>query len=384
MDNGLAPKESWQVSVDAGPLRNRIWIKTLCLVGTGLVFPLGTGGAIPSGLIFAQGIFRRYLASRVIDTDIDLSLFHNDHSMLHSGDVVHERYQILERFADGAFSAVFRVTDLLTGEELVLKVEFFRDRPCPMLVHEFCVANMSPSPFLCHLRDYIEGDSFCAVAMERLHSTLVDCRRKRIQPPSVAMLVNVTLDCLRGLSHLHSLGVIHSDVKPSNFAFRLESDRYRVVTFDYGLSQTQDDPPDLAAYRAGMTRNPRYLSLQVHHSGAWGQRDDLMSLLYSISEFWRDEMPWDGRTTNRLVLEVKDGFDIRDMLPEQLHWLIDAIDGQVGDIIGRLEEMIREMERDIEQEMHYIVNPPDQGKKRKIVQYIFEEGENKFKNKHSA
>jgi serine/threonine protein kinase len=304
--------------------------------------------------------------------------------MLHSGDVVHERYQVLERFAFGAFSAAFRVTDPSTAEELVLKVEFYRDRPCPMLVHEFCVANMSPSPFLCRASDYVEGDTFCAVAMEPLHSTLVDCRRKRVEPPSLAMLVNVALDCLRGLSHLHSLGVVHSDVKPSNFAFRLEGDGYRVVTFDYGLSQTPDDPADLAAYRAGMTRNPRYLSLQVHRSGVWGPRDDLVSLLYSVSEFWRDGMPWDGRTTARLVLEVKDGFDIRTMLPEELHWMVDAIDGQTDDIIRRLERMLSGFHRDLGQEMHYIVDPPDQGKKRKMVKYIFDDGEKQFKNKHSA
>jgi serine/threonine protein kinase len=253
-----------------------------------------------------------------------------------------------------------------------------------MLVHEFSVANISPSPFLCRASDYIEGDTFCAVVMERLHSTLVDCRRKRIHPPSLAMLVNVILDCLRGLSHLHSLGIVHSDVKPSNFAFRLEGDGYRVVTFDYGPSQTPEDPADLAAYRADMTRNPRYLSLQVHRSGVWGLRDDLVSFLYSISEFWRDEMPWDGRTTSRLVLEVKDGFDMRKMLPEELHWMIDAIDGQIEDMIGRLEGMLGRMDRDVGQEMHYITDPPDQGKKRKIVKYIFDEGEKPFENKHSA
>jgi serine/threonine protein kinase len=298
--------------------------------------------------------------------------------------VAYGRFSVIERLACGAFSVVYKVADLESQQELALKVELFNDRPCAMLAHEYCVSQLVSSPFICHFFGTFESDVSCAVAMELLSATLIDVRRKRVNPPPLPMLINVTLQCLQGLIALHNAGIVHSDVKPSNFAFRCEGNAYRVVTFDFGLSQYAQECADITAFRAALKRNPRYVSLRFHSENVWDAPDDIVSLIYTISEFWKDELPWDGRTTPGLVLEVKKQYPLSSFLPPELQFLADSVGAPEADIAARLEQILLEYTRDIESELHYIFDPPDTTKRPKLVKYIFEPGVKPPSNQHSA
>jgi tau tubulin kinase len=208
--------------------------------------------------------------------------------------------------------------------------------------------------------------------MELLGENLANTRRKRAEPPPLSLLVNVTLQCLKGLFALHQAGVVHSDVKPSNFAFRTDNGDYTVVTLDFGLSEFPQENPEVTAFRTALQRNPRYLSLAVHSTNTWTQKDDLLSLVYTISDFWRDELPWDGRTTNRLVLEVKDGYDLHSLLPPEMQFYVDIIGESDELIIQRFEEFSGRIGRNVEEELRYILDPPDPKKVPKMVNYVFE------------
>jgi serine/threonine protein kinase len=303
--------------------------------------------------------------------------------MLQPGDAAFGRFSVIERLAWGAFSVVYKVRDLECDRELALKVELARDRPCAMLAHEHRVARLFDSPFVSRSVAFFESDVSSAAAMDLFSSTLIDVRRRRVDAPPLPMLANVALQCLRGLAVLHAAGVVHSDVKPSNFAFRVEGADYRVVTFDFGLSEFAGEAPEITAFRAQLKRNPRYISLRVHGDGAWRESDDFASLVYTIAEFWRDELPWDGRVTAALVLEVKQNCELASLLPPELAFL-GAPDAAEGEAIARLEQVLLEYPRDIEAELHYIADPRDQGKQVKLVKYVFEPNANVPANQHSA
>jgi tau tubulin kinase len=217
--------------------------------------------------------------------------------------------------------------------------------------------------------------------MEVLGENLANVRRKRTSPPPISMLVNVTLQCLQGLFALHQAGIVHSDVKPSNFAFRAHDSDYSVVTLDFGLSQFADENPEITQFRAALKRNPRYLSLHTHQTTVWDSKDDRLALIYTISDFWKDELPWDGRTTDNLVLEVKNGYDFHQLLPPELHFYIDLIDAPEEEIISRLEELLGRLDRDVDAEMRYIFAPADPDRQPKFVKYVFEE-EPRKRGKH--
>lgn len=306
--------------------------------------------------------------------------------MFSAGSVVFDRFEVIERIAFGAFSVIYKVLDKMDDSVVCLKVEILKDNPQSMIPHEFQISKLLESSYSCSVYEYFENTEIKAMTMELLTDNLANIRRKRKNPPSLPMLVNVTLQCLKALIHAHSHGVIYSDVKPSNFACRINSaGDYDVVSLDYGLSEIAGESENITAFRNQLKRNPRYLSLSTQNTGVWTATDDYISLLYTIADFWNDGLPWDGRTTHNLVLEVKDGYDIKKLLPEELGFLVDGIGYNETEIYASLEALLGEMERNVEQEVHYLLDAPDPGLKPKLVKYVFEkDAQKKFTNQHSA
>ena len=56
-----------------------------------------------------------------------------------------------------------------------------------------------------------------------------------------------------------------------------------------------------------------------------------------------------------------------------------------NEIIQKVEEKLSKMKRNIDEEMHYILDPKDPGLKPKFIKYVFEKNtKEKFTNQHSA
>ena len=305
--------------------------------------------------------------------------------MFQGNDVVFDRFEIIERIAFGAFAVIYKVFDKQTNKFVCLKVEISKDVQCSMLAHELKVGIALDSPFTCKMYEYFQNSEIKGVTMELLSDNLANIRRKRKNPPSISMLANITLGCLKGLIFIHNHDMIHSDVKPSNVAFRMHDNGYDVVTFDYGLTEMPGEDETVTRFRQELKRNPRYLSLHTQNTNLWTQKDDYIALIYTLADFWQNGLPWDGRTTHKLVLEIKDGYDMKKLLPDELKFLVDGIEHDEKEVCSQLESLVASMERNIEQELHYILDGPDPGLKPKLVKYVFEDNDkNKYKDQHSA
>lgn len=311
----------------------------------------------------------------------------NIKSMFKQDTLIANRYKIIDRISFGGFSIVYKAFDQEIQQIICIKFEKIEEDGQSMIGHEYKIAKFFDSPFLCHYYDFFEYENNKAVSMELLTDNLIDTRRKRKNPPSISMLLSVTIQCLRSLSVMHNRNFIHSDVKPSNFAFRISSDNsnYTVVLFDFGLSQYDGEDPEITRYRDNFVRNPRYLALHTHEAKQWTKTDDVYALIYSMADFWKNELPWDGRTTNNLVYEIKNGYDLKKLLPTELHELIENANLPTDSIIEILQKKLEKIERNIDEEMHYILDPKDPGVKPKNIRFIFEkQSKEKFTNQHSA
>ncbi|OHS93625.1 CK1 family protein kinase [Tritrichomonas foetus] len=310
--------------------------------------------------------------------------------MFQPDQIVFDRYKVIERIAFGAFSLVYRVIDHSNNQIVCLKIEKIDEDGQTMLKHEFSIAKNFNSNFLCRSFDFFDNHEIKGMTMELLEDNLANTRRKRGNPPSIPMLTNIALQCLKGLNEMHEKNFVHSDVKPSNFAFRIiengnENKDYCIVTYDFGLSQYDGEDSNITEYRNNLVRNPRYLSLDTHNTNKWTKTDDIYALIYSLSDFWNDSLPWDGRTTHKLVYEIKNGYELKKLLPEELHILIDSVKMPTYQIIEKVEEVLLKMKRNIDQELHYLCDPKDPGLKPKLIKYVFEEkAEKTFTNQHSA
>lgn len=302
--------------------------------------------------------------------------------MYEKGCILFNHYKVVDKIFHGAFSIVYKVYDEADGKDKCMKVEIKDERYSSLIEHEFKILQMINTQYIC--KAYEKQNN--TIIMELLSNNLANIRRLRMNPPTISMLLNITVNMLRGLEELHKIGIIHSDVKPSNFAIRKIENDYNVVLLDFGLSQFPGEEQNVTDFRLKLERNPRYLSIHTMVTNEWNECDDIGSLIYTISDFWKNELPWDGRTTKKAVMEIKNGYDLYSLLPNELSFLIQHRDKPVSYLCKIAENELSKYTRNIEEEMHYLFDPQDPNWKPKLVNYIFENKniKEKIKNQHSA
>jgi serine/threonine-protein kinase len=165
------------------------------------------------------------------------------------GDVVSNRYRILERLGAGAHGVVYRARDLETRGELALK--FLGDGKG--LDPELCRRMEREAQAMARLRGtsavYVHGisnaqDGMLYVAMEMLYGKdfedyLQDAEKVggRIK---AARLLEVLRPVASTLDQAHRQGIIHRDLKPSN-VFIVDPDKGGGVRLlDFGLAKLLD------------------------------------------------------------------------------------------------------------------------------------------------
>lgn len=299
--------------------------------------------------------------------------------------VFFDRFDVGERVQFGAFCAIYRVKDRVTGQILALKIEKM-ESSYTILKYEYeLTKQLQDIPNIVCVYDYFENKTDKGFTMELLSNNLSDIRHLRRNPPSLSMLTYITKECLLSLKEVHAKNVLHHDIKPSNFLIRFENDDYRVVLIDFGLSVSLNEPESISKFRYNLEQNPRYHSIDCYGNKNWTQREDLVSLIYTISDFWKDSLPWDGRMSARLIYEEKVKHSLESLLPPELSFLVTDLDKGTEYLYNEAEKLLQTMLRNIKEEIKYLTDPLDPGYKRKVADIVVEpETKKKFKNQHSA
>ncbi len=185
------------------------------------------------------------------------------------------RYEILDTIATGDFATVYRGRDLELGREVAIKQihpQFLADPQ--QLARYWQEAQLLASlrhPNILTIYDIVRPRGW--LILELMQTNLRD--HVAGQPIDLDLLRAVMAGSLGALGFLHSNGVIHGDVKPSNI---LLDARGRVVLGDFGLARRASS--EEGSLLKGTTK---YMApeLVAPELGAVGPASDLYSLGFS-------------------------------------------------------------------------------------------------------
>lgn len=181
--------------------------------------------------------------------------------------VVAERYVLLERLGAGGSAVVHRARDLRLEREValkLLKVEPSVDQAADRLLSEArMLARVRHSgvvglldagrhrgrPYL--VTELVEGPTLAALARDR----------RALPWPAPRLLGQLAA----ALAHVHSLDVVHGDVKPSNVLLGLDG-RARLI--DFGIAHRRGHGPDVPVPHGAVLGSPAYLAPEVLAGGA--------------------------------------------------------------------------------------------------------------------
>jgi len=214
------------------------------------------------------------------------------------GQVLGERYQILEMLGRGGMGEVWHAFDLKLRVEVALKAlrpEFFKsDRRLELLRQEVRAAREVVSPNVCRIFDLIEIEDRELVSMEYVDgATLLGVLQER-GPLELKEAQDIASQFLAGLEAIHKVGLIHRDIKPENIMLTRAG---RVVVMDFGLAREE------AEGGGSVSGTPAYMAPEQ----AAGQTLDARADVYSagvvlaemvspegIKSFESRQSVWDG------------------------------------------------------------------------------------------
>jgi len=158
------------------------------------------------------------------------------------GQVLGERYQILEMLGRGGMGEVWHAFDLKLRVEVALKAlrgDLFKsERRLELLRQEVRAAREVVSPNVCRTFDLIEVEGRELVSMEYVDgATLLGVLQER-GPLELKEAQDIASQFLSGLEAIHMVGLVHRDIKPENIMLTRAG---RVVVMDFGLARQETD-----------------------------------------------------------------------------------------------------------------------------------------------
>lgn len=236
-----------------------------------------------------------------------------------------ERYRIVERIGAGGLGVVYRVEDRVSGRQLAMKV-MPRDHGVANLRSEFLALARLRHDNIVSVSDYgltENGEDF--FTMEYVEGPpLLDA----VDEVPSERFYQLVIGVLRALAFIHSRGMVHADLKPSNIlisSFMLGEDPTRAARLaDFGLAASLSDP-DSSVARGTVG----YAAPEVY-AGRLDARSDLYSFGVVLYQLLTGERPYTGRNVREVLVKQRrappdDPRKYRPELPATLAQLVSAL-----------------------------------------------------------
>lgn len=245
-------------------------------------------------------------------------------TLLTPGMLIRSRWRVRRRLGRGAFGDVFLALDELSGKPYALKAEVGLS---PRLQREADAYELLlQSPGFPRVRWFgpelgVEDRPLQLLVLDLLGPSLEDARHMTGSVLPAPKLARFGREMLQRLEDVHSAGLIHGDIKPSNYLLPARrqhlnasvapeppAPRLFLVDFGFASCATNCERSSTEALRAriprrGIVGSARFSSISNHLLQPLGPRDDIEALAYSLAYLGTGSLPW---LQKRGVEEIRD------------------------------------------------------------------------------
>ncbi|MFO0618390.1 MAG: protein kinase [Polyangiaceae bacterium] len=217
--------------------------------------------------------------------------------MLVAGQIVDQRYELVELIATGGMGAVWRARHVQLATEVALKTMLHEVAAAPngeaRFRREALAAAKLASRHVVQVRDFGLHEGRPYFAMELLAGCDLGHRLARDSKLDRALCKTIVEAVGDALDHAHENGVIHRDVKPANIFLCEEADGAVVVkVLDFGVAKIEDGGTTQST-GSGLVGSPAYMSPEQVWVEPLTRATDLWSLGVVAFEMLTGTNPFD-------------------------------------------------------------------------------------------
>jgi serine/threonine-protein kinase len=230
---------------------------------------------------------------------------------LRAGDLVAGHYRVVRVIGSGGMGVVVAARDERNGDEVAVKVLRSVDdtRAVERFFREARAMGKLDSEHVVRVRDAGSDGKKPYLVMDRLTGVDLAARTRKVGPLSASEAAGHVIEACEALSHAHSKGIVHRDVKPSNLFLHTEGNKTILKVLDFGISkvQTRDawERTLTTTDDGGVLGSPPYMSPeQVRDPKAVDPRSDVWSLGVVLYKILSGSVPFDGESVGEIFAKV--------------------------------------------------------------------------------
>ncbi|CAD8065326.1 unnamed protein product [Paramecium sonneborni] len=209
--------------------------------------------------------------------------------------IFNNQYQIVKKLSSGSFGVVFSGSDLLTKQEVAIKIEKEENEEVRSLEREVQILKQldGAEGFP---KYYWSGEEqgYNILVLQLLGKDLA-YHFKQLKKFSLKSVLTIGIQVIQILERSHQKGVLHRDLKPENIILGIGREISKLYLIDFGISKIYRDSQGrhitFKEYKS-FIGTTRYASITAHLGYELGRKDDLESLMYILLYFLRGQLPW--------------------------------------------------------------------------------------------
>jgi serine/threonine-protein kinase len=270
---------------------------------------------------FFQGLSRS--KGIVQEAENSASLSHE----LEVGQVLDDRFEILDVINRSAMSTVFKAADRETSQTVALKVPLMSLEADPAFYSRFEreaeIGKSLDHPGILKIIPFDKG-SRPYIVMEYVEGQTLDRLLQNVRPLPVPDAVGIASRLCGALEYMHDHGVIHRDLKPANIMV-CNDGSLRIM--DFGIAKTESMRRITFGGFSPTMGTPDYMAPEQIKGKRGDQRTDIYSLGAILYEMVTGEVPFQGPNVYalmnaRLIGDPPAPRSLNEYIPEEIEEII--------------------------------------------------------------
>ncbi len=224
------------------------------------------------------------------------------------GRTIEGRYHVEGLIGLGGMGSVYRVTRVLIGDEVAMKILHTERVMDPHAAERFRreaqAAAKLKHPNAVSIYDFgVTSDGLQFLVMELLEGQSLRQIIKQQGPLAPEVVAEITTQVCAALAEAHRQHIVHRDIKPDNIIIHPTSMGLRVKVLDFGIAKLRDDMATHLTKTGNIMGTPHYMSPEQCLGEEIDSRSDIYSMGIVLYEMLCGRVPFNSPISTAVVIQ---------------------------------------------------------------------------------